>query len=244
MPRPRTNDPSNLPAAINLVSDPAREALLVVEFQKRLAYLKHSFLIGRAAHAGDNVAFNASLERLRRRLARKYPAKRRGDRIHPEIEMVISHHARAMANAENVAVSQRHIQLAAAKTVELLRPRRGRPDDAFLDLQVSGVMALAQEVTGRPVLARKCRDSVYDPHFADGVSQVVPLFFQDLDETLTVTRLVDSVRRIRKEYAGKPLRFSDLFPLYGASFDRDCGITLRRGYRLEAFEPNITIYCP
>lgn len=140
--------------------------------------------------------------------------------------------------------AQRHVEQAGEITLGLLRPRRGRPDDLLLEVHVKGLVALLQEMIGTPVIARRHRNSVYDPHFADGISQLVAMFFRDLDESITVTHLVEIVRRTRSEYAGEPLRFSDLFPLYGASVGDDGEIKLRPGYRLEAFEPNIPIYCP
>lgn len=174
VPRPRTLDPSNLPAEPNLTTDPSRVNELVEEFKDRLELLGQSFLFGRVALANDKVAFNDSLKRLRRSLARKRKAKRRGKRLHPEVEMVITHHAKKLAASEGAEVVQRHVELAGHKALEVLKPRRGRGDDRLLDHHVAGLVSLIQQYTGLPVLAYRTRNSVYDPHFAEGGSSAVP----------------------------------------------------------------------
>ena len=244
MPRPRTLDPSNLPLEPNPTTDPARAEELVEDLKDRLAYLRRSFLIGRETLANDKVAFNDSLRRLRRSLARKRKANHRGKRLHPEVEIVITHHARTLAEDEGVEVGQNHVELAGHKALEVLKPRRGRGDDKLLDHHVAGLVALIQQYTGLPVLAYRTRNSVYEPHFAEGMSSAVPLIMQEWDPEITVTRQVNCVLKTRREYAGKPLRFLDLFPFYGAKAEEDGQIELKQGHRLERFEANIPIYCP
>ncbi len=239
----RTNDPANLPMKPRLARSPERENQIVAEFKNRLTFLRGSYEFGRQALADDHAHFNESLARLRRRVRTIHQAKGRGERIHPEIESVITIHARRLAAADGGKVEQRHANEAARLAVGMLRAKRGRPDDRVLDHCVRGLMALIQETTGTPVLARRDRNRHYDPHFAPDVSQVVPRFFQDIDPSITTTRLVNIVRRARKEYAGRPMRFLDLFPFYGATLI-DGEPKLRPGLRLERFELNIPIYCP
>ena len=70
----------------------------------------------------------------------------------------------------------------------------------------------------------------------------MPIVFQEIDPTVTLTQLVDGAIKVRKQYAGKPLRFEDLFPLYGAKVDDNGEFKLMPGFRLERFEQNFPIY--
>lgn len=243
MPRPRTNDPSNLPEAPRITKAPEREAEIVPEFKRRLGYIRSSFCIAQRALTNDHAEFSHSLARLRRRVRSAHRPNGQGDRIHPEIETVITHLARKLAEADGCEVAQRHANAAARIAVNQLKPTRGRPDDRVLGHHVRGLMAVIQETTGLPVIARRDRNSIYGLHFADGAGQLVPQLFQDIDPTITTTRLVNIVRKVRKEFAGRSFRFLDLFPFYVATLV-DGEIRLRPGLRLERFEPNIPIYCP
>lgn len=60
MPRPRQNDPLGTSENPVTVSDPAREAVLIEEFQKRMHYVARHFLMVRE-HFGDVLEFNRSL---------------------------------------------------------------------------------------------------------------------------------------------------------------------------------------
>ncbi|WP_161595917.1 hypothetical protein [Flavisphingopyxis soli] len=220
-----------------------REAEIVAEFIARLDYLKKSYQFSRKIPS-DNVAFNNSLVRLRRGMRRKRKASSPGERLHYEIEMVISHHARLFAKQDGCELDGRHIRKGSERALELLNPRRGRPDDQYLELHVQGLVALIQEFAGVRVLARRDRNSVYEPHFAQGVSSIIALVFEDPSEGVTNTKLVGIVRKTRLNYANRPLRFLDLFPGYGATTTKDGELDLRPGLRLEHFEPNIPIYCP
>ena len=241
MPRPRTNDPSNLPTVPNPTKDPRRKEELVAEFRHRLAYVMHGYEFAKQAIASD-MFYNKDLARLKRSLARKHKRRGKGSRLHPEIEMVISNLARQLAKDEGVKVNGDHVAEAATIASRLLKPRRGRPDDAVLEHHVTGLVALIQQYSGMPVLARRYRNSVYDPHFAAGVSRIVPMQFENRAAGVTQRRLVRIVEQIRSEYAGKPLRFLDLFPGYGVKPDAD-GMQPMPGQRVVHFEPNIPIYC-
>lgn len=243
MPRPRTNDPSNLPSVPNTVTNPEREAVLVSDFTKRLAYLMRSHQAAKIFE-DDALAFNRSLERLRRGVVRKRKSAKSLTRLHPEIEMVISYHARRLALEDGCELDGVHVRKASLLTIALLEPRQGRPGDRFLELHVEGLVALLQEFSGKPVIARRTLDSEYHPHFAAGISRIVPMVFEDSAAGITEARLVRMVERIRRKYAGRPLRFLDLLPGYGMRMGEAGEISLRPGLRLERFEPNIPIYCP
>lgn len=244
MPKPRSLDPSNVPDRPNLTTGPSRVTEISEVFKKRIAYIERSFVLGKMLCLTNRQAYNETLSRLRRSLARKRKKTVRGDRIHPETEMVISRFARESAARDGTDVNQDHVEEAAAKALSVLKPRRGRPDNELLDLHVADLMALILETCGTVVVASRTKKSVYSPSFADGASQLVPMFFQDVDPSISVTRLVNSVRKARKEYAGKALRFQDIFPFYGSRLLEAGEFLLPAGWQFKAFEPNIPIYCP
>ena len=138
MPRPRINDHINLPSAPNPTTDPMREKQMVDEFQRRLRYLMQHYRMSRQL-LGDGLAFTSDLERLKGAVARKRPGRGKQSRLHPEIEMVITQHARRMAKEEEVEINGRHARKAAGLASELLKPRGGRPDDTILEHHVTGL---------------------------------------------------------------------------------------------------------
>ena len=248
MPAPRRNDPLGVSDNPRVVTDPARVEELTVEFVRRLDFVQRSY--GFALRTlGSDREFNASLAKLKRSLARKRPAKRRGDRAHPEIETVISKfardHARERTGDTDATVTQRDAQAGARRAAEILRARPGRSRHSILRHFVEGMMAVIQGATGRPVQLLVYKNSVYDPQAADAGGRVLVSVFEDLDAGITVGTLATIVKMARQKYAGKPMRFSEYFPLYGATGDPLSGTTeLKFGYRLVGFEPNIPIYFP
>ncbi len=222
---------------------PPNQQAVLTEFRKRLEFLKESYRFARKALRDDQIWFNESRRRLRRRVRTKRKAKVRGDRVHPEIEIVITHHARRIAAAEGREVSQRDANEAARIAVSLLKSRRGRPENRVLEHHVIGLMALVQNFSLKPVVARRHRNSVYDPHFAEGLSQIVPTVFHNIDPRITTTSLVNIVLKAKRRQDGSEPLFRDLFPFYGASFVEG-EIKLRPGLHLKALELNISIYCP
>lgn len=242
MARPRTNDPSNLSCTPNPTSDPKRQEELISEFKNRLQFLTQSYAASQKVVEGGDT-FNESLERLRRSLTRTRILKRRGKRLHREIEMLVSLHARRMAEAEGVDVNISHIRAGGQHVVRMINSLRGRPENPMLEFHVTGLVALIQEFSGLPVLSQREKDSVYEPHFPEGISQIVPIIVQKWDQSITTTQLVNLVRKIRKKYAGKPLRFHELFPLYGASMN-NTEIVPPPGISVEIQNLNIPIYCP
>jgi hypothetical protein len=248
VPAPRRNDPlgiSDTPR--NLVSQ-ARVSERLDEFKRRLAHIRGSYQLALEARLGDRE-FNGSLAKLKRSLARKRPSKRRGDRAHPEIEMVISQFAKANARnrtgLSDAAVTQEDANRAASKAAQILRSRKGRASNAILRFHVEGLMALLQEMSGRPVQFTHYKDNAYEPQPTGKLGKIMLEFCKEIDPSVTETMLASMVKAARRNYAGKPMRFADFFPLYGAtSFAPDGTPELETGYRVEHFEPNIPIYFP
>lgn len=240
--RTRTNDPSNLPASPNPTTDPDRLDELTEEFKKRLKYLTENYAACREFIATGDT-FNESLERLRRALKRKRILKSKGTRIHPEIEFLLSHQAQRLAETEGLVVNESHIRAAGEYVVATIKSRRGRPRNSILEHHVATLIALVQEFSGKPVLSQKNTNSVYAPSFPEGISQIIPNIVQLWDKEITTTQLVNMVRKIRKQYAGKPLRFYDLFPTYGVTLEND-GLKPQTGTSIEIINVNIRIYCP
>ena len=92
MARPRTNDPSNLPEQPNPTSDPVKMNELIGEYLNRLKYVTESYAVSQKLFKDDET-LNNSLECLRRGLKRTQILKRRGERLHPEIESVVSYYS-------------------------------------------------------------------------------------------------------------------------------------------------------
>ncbi|MGD9710811.1 MAG: hypothetical protein AB7V46_01945 [Thermomicrobiales bacterium] len=212
-----------------------------------MAYVRASYILA-VELFGDDVQYNRSLARLRAVVSRSTPAGRPGARLHPHIELFISHRARRHAlersGDPNAPVTQVDIDLAAKYAAQTLRTRRGAPEAAVLRHHVEGLMALLQELSGRPARAGRHKNDRYDPHFPDGVSEIIPRLFQAIDKRISNVRLVNIVLSARRKYAGKPMRFLDFFPAYGGSVDEDGTFDPAPGLRVEQFEPSIPIYCP
>lgn len=248
MPRPRTNDPLGASDAPNFATDPAREQELVEEFKRRLAFIAQSYRLALEL-LGRDQDFNRSLARLKRSLARKSPANMRGERAHPELELVISRfardHAEARTGSQGAEVTQQDAQAGARKAAELLKPRRGRSRNWALRYHAEGLMALLQETSGRPVQFLHVKDHVYDPQPVNAGGEILVRYFQGIDPTIAITTLATIVKDARRKFAGKPMRFLDFFPLYGAMpIEAEGSAKLQGGYRFERLEPNIPIYFP
>ena len=242
MPRPRTNDPSNLPDIPNPTTDPKRQDELIKELQNRLKFLTESYALAQHIY-DDQDSFNESLERLRRGLERKRVIKRKGKRLHPEIELLLSYHARYLAKLDNVKLNKSHIRAAAEYVTKTIKPRRGRPHNHMLEHHVEGLVAIVQEFSGKPVLSQRYKDSVYAPEFPEGISKIIPLIVQKWDTKITTTQLVNMVQKIRRKYAGKPMRFLDIFPGYSI-YPKDGVLIPPPNLAIETLELNIPIYCP
>ncbi len=64
------------------------------------------------------------------------------------------------------------------------------------------------------------RDKEEIPRLAEGASQLILLAFKRMNSKVTEIQLVSIVRKARRAYAGRPMRFGDFFPLYDATFDK------------------------
>lgn len=218
MPRPRTNDPQGVTDhARNIVTDPTRVDAITTEFRKKLAFVEANYRSTIRA-LGSDLDFNRSLAGLKRSLSRKRPSKRRGERAHPEIEMVILKHAMDHAairtGRTGAPLTQEDANFGARKAAELLRPRR-RSSYRILRHHVLGLMALIQEVTGQPVLFTHNKDNLYDPQAVNLGGRVLLIWVQRLDPTASASTIATFVKQARRKYAGKAMQFSDFFPTYG-----------------------------
>ncbi len=248
MARRRKNDPLGVSDNPQVVTDPARLEVLTDEFKRRLAIIDANYR-SVVQTVGDDKDFNASLARLKRSLARKRPAKVRGERAHPEIEMIIVKHAldhaAERAGTSSAQITQQDAQFGACKAAELLQARRGRSSNGLLRYHVEALMALLQETTGAPVQLTLVKDNVYDPQAVNMSGQVLIRFFQDIDPTIEVTTLASIVKGARRKYAGKPMRFADFFPVDGTSGSLPDGTAkLAPGYEVVLTLPFAPIYFP
>ncbi len=169
--------------------------------------------------------------------------------MHPELEVVIGHKARRRAadrtGVQGSELSEADVAKAAAETVAVLKPRRGRPDDAILRYHVEALMALFQEMTGKLILVRRDKRSEYDPHPANPMAAAFIQLAQAMEPAATKTAIVLIVRAARRRYADKPMRFLDFFPNYGARIDLETGEPrLVPGWKVEHFEWGPPIYFP
>lgn len=248
MARRRRNDPLGVSDNPKVVTDPARLEVLTDEFKRRLAIIDANYRSVVQTVGGDKD-FNASLARLKRSLARKRPAKVRGERAHPEIEMVILKHALDHAERRTgmpaPQITQQDAQFGARKAAELLTPRRGHPRNTLLRYHVEALMALLQETSGIPVQLTLGKDHHYDPQAVNKSGQALVRFFRDIDPAIAITTLASIVKTARRKYAGKPMRFVDFFPV-----DATCGnladgtAKLAPGYEAVLTLPFIPIYFP
>lgn len=154
-------------------------------------------------------------------------------------------HAEGRTGALGAEITQEDVQAGARKAMEMLKPRRGRSRNRVLRHHAEGLMALLQETTGTPVQFVLEKEGHYDPQPVGASGQVLVQFFQNIDPAIQVTTLASIVKDARRKYVGKPMRFGDFFPLFGAgSIGVDGSAELGFGYRLEWFEPSIPIYFP
>lgn len=245
MPRPRTNDPSRVSDDPVCVTDPVREAELVVEFRGRMEYVAHNFRMGLRLNQSSKD-FNDALAQFKRAVTRGTPPGLSGKHVHPVIEMAVSKQARDLARKrtgmDDAEVEGEDMRKASRKVAGLLQPVPNRPRTDVLHHHVEGLMALLHETSGKPVLTGRHRNSSYDPHFKPGISQIIPMFFRAIDPAITIGQLVTIVEKARRKYAGEWPEFSDFFPLYGARSDENGSLILQPGWQLEHFEPSIPTY--
>jgi hypothetical protein len=232
-------EPSDSPSC---VTDPGREAELVSEFQRRLAYIAQSYRLGRFIYTGDS-----ELNHAIRALKSAQPA-RRGNyrRLPPMIEVAVSEAARRFARRRtgraHAPVEGEDIKRASKRVAMRLTPISHRPRADNLTHHVRGLMALIHEVSGRSVIAMRYLNSVYDPQFSPGASQMVPMFFQNLEPSATITQLVNIAENARKEWAGRQPSFREYFPGYGLRMSAEGSLVAASGEVVAHFKPNVPTY--
>lgn len=228
------------------VTDPVREKELIDEFKRRLAYVRFSFLTAQKSLA-SNVEFNSSLARLARTIGQPTEPVSKKSRLHPELELVISFHARryAVERGGSIAtVTQPDVQKAAQYAVRTLHTRKGARNHSVLRYHVEGLMALLQETSGKPVLASRTRRGDYDPHVAEGISRILPDFFAEYAVGVPEAKIARMILDARKAFAGRPMRFIDYFPGYGLAASPD-GLHRSAAHGIAIhIETAFAIYCP
>jgi hypothetical protein len=248
VPRPRRNDPAGVSDNPNVVTDPVRVAKRVEELKRCLAYLEHSYQLEKRLGFGVEE-FNESLVRLRRAVGRPRDPSVPESPISPWLEIAINMRARELAGVEASAPllpeHNRFVQQAAKEVAARTKAVRGPSRDRTLRRYVEGLMALFQEFTGHPVLAMRYKDSVYEPQLVGAGGNVVRMIVGLLEPGISDTRLVNWVCAARRKYAGKQMRFRDLFPAYGATFDEETGWPRAApGYELKLEAISQPISCP
>ena len=191
--------------------------------------------------------FNDSVSRPKKAVAESSKGPTRRSRLHPGLEILICTAARQLAGIEaEMPLGPDHIAFvdqAAREVAAKVSAIRGRPSADRVRHHVEGLMALIQETCGMPVLATRDGDEV--PRVAAGVSRIIPLMFSRMDPAVTETQLFNIIREARRTYAGKPMRFRDFFPLYGARVNKATLAPIpQRPYKLLHFEIAAPIYCP
>ena len=226
MSRRRTNDPLGVSECPNVTTDPDREKILIAEFRRRLDYALKSYVMWRRVF-GPPSSFNDSLRRLELGLKRKVRSNKPKRRLHPEIEAVISHHAKQHAaersGRPDAVPMPEDIDAGARKALVLLKARRGRPDDRVLTHHVEGLMALIQNYLGKPVMLQTKTNSVYDPQATNRAGEILLMIVKDMEPRATRRCIVTIVDEARRHYAGKRMHFFDFFPGYGARMDEARG---------------------
>ena len=245
MTRRRRNDPHGLSDASRRISDPARQAEVLAEFERRLTYLEQHYRMGKSFY-GSVQDLNDAIRALNALAAGKSPRTADRRRLPPLIEMALSLHARRFARERagecGAPVEGQDVRRAAEHVGKCVQPISHRPRADNLIHHVRGLMALIQNYSGTPVVPRRYRNSVYDPHFMPGVSCIVPRIFEDLEPSVTIGQLVNIAEDARREWAGRRPRFREYFPGYGLRPQADGSLVSPQGVMIASFEPNIPTY--
>lgn len=247
MPQRRVNDPLGVSDNPTYVQDPVREAEIVEAFQQKLAHIQSSYLMA-LRHLGNDARYNQSLARLKAAIKRPSPTGERGERLHPELELLVPHNAfriaRERTGDEHAKVIGEDLRLSAIHVANALKARRGRPKAMILRHHAEALMALLQETSGKPVRASRSKNSDYDRHLLGQLGNLMLSFFQAVDDSVSEGQLADIVLDARRNYAGKSLDFLTFFPNYGGRIDDKGEIKLASGFRVEQVEWSVPIYCP
>lgn len=93
---------------------------------------------------------------------------------------------------------------------------------------VEGLVAAMQKATGKPVMAPRDRDDVYDPHLPGNMGTALRIVVDSVQPKVTGSELAYWVCETRKKYAGKPMRFLDMYPAYDATVEHQTGVPMLR----------------
>lgn len=253
MPRPRTLEPLGVSDNPRIVEDPVREAEIIAELRARQQFLIRHYNRSKAAAQFERSAFNGSLKRLKKHMARvdgghpSVVSQTVETELHPELALIINLEAKRRAGMEPSAPlefeHQHHIMAAVRSVAATQRTMRGARSRQLFKRHLEGWVALWVQATGKSIIGHRTKDSVYDPHLDGPSGKFVRLFADSVEPSFTDTTLVDMLGEIRRKYAGKAMRFEDIFPFYGGNI-RDGVPHPRPGYRLDAFILIEPIYCP
>ncbi len=252
MTRPPTLNPLGIPEAPNLAHDPARIEEIRSKFVRRMQLLERSYRSASQVSAAQRATFNQSLARLKRHLARidrgeNVPVEQTPEtRLHLELELLINLKARALAGLDASAPLESkhkpHVEAAAVEVAASIRAKRGRPSGYLLQYCVAALISAYIEATGKPVVGQRTKNSDYAPNLDSPSGQIIRTFVDRVEPRVADTTLVNMVRRIRRQYAGKTMQFEDFFPLDAGP--QDGGPKALPGYQIDAFIPIQPIYCP
>lgn len=248
MARPRTNDPLDVSDDPNVITDPTRIAELVEEMQSRLAYVVQSYHTLKASGIVDIGSLNSSRARLRAAAADNEGITNQADRLHPLLELSIAEKAREMTSTTGEAgrtkLTTEAIDAAARAVAASARTKRGARSNLLLRHHVEGLMAIFQMFSGTPIGVRKERNGVYDPHGSTRAAELLIEIAQGLEPGTPKVKITNMITDARRKYAGKAMRFIDLFPGYGAELDPVTGVITRAGREIARVEWAPPIYCP
>ena len=184
----------------------------------------------------------ASLKRLQRPKAHRQPFRAR---MHPFVELAVNHHAQLFAQARSPdapVITQADVERAAFKTLRLLEPRRGRPENEFLRIHVHALMVLYRETTGSDIATVVTQGGEYMPGIKAPCDRFLPRLFSDVDPTVTTTAIVNIIMQAKASGTVKDKRFVDFFP-FEANLDASTGQPVAApGVHLERFELSVPIY--
>lgn len=246
MPRPRSKDPLGVSDHPIAISDPAREAELVAEFEQKLEHIKWSYIRSKGPFADFLKKYNDDLARLQKQLKTGDPGTPRGIRIHPLLEKAINDRALEFARQRTgdaqPELECEDVELAAHDVAGSAKAIRGRPKELHLVRHVRGLMALFQQYFGRPVVGSKTHNSVYGPRVSGAAAHILEML-NAWGARLTPTRLYNIIDSARTEYAGKRMDFEEFFPLYGVGEPPlRSGQRLADGATVESFTISRPIY--
>ena len=223
-----------------------RQNARLQEFLRRAEYAQHSFRFCREVE-GDHAGFNESLRMIDRGLHQPRRKRRSRKRMHPEVELVLSHFARGFARERtgepDARPDQSDIQKACEKLLAEIKPLRGRPPDRALQHHGAGLMCLWLWLTGRDVTASTAPSSDYKPQLTSVGAKTIWELLNQVDPGVTKTAVVNIIIEARAEGTLEGKEFRDWFPLYGAKLDSETGSPqLGMCLKLESFELSYPIY--